>query len=94
MGQWDINPADDPLPRCSIVIPAKSRLARCALALVAIVAWLPVSIAQDFVWAPDFPVGTPMIDISAQDQNGRLRTFEDLKGENGLLFMASRSFDW
>lgn len=50
--------------------------------------------AQDFVWAPDFPVGSSIIEISAQDQDGALRSFADLKGENGLLFMLSRSFDW
>jgi hypothetical protein len=30
----------------------------------------------------------------AEDQNGELRRFDDLKGENGMLFMLSRSFDW
>ena len=50
--------------------------------------------AQDYVWAPDFPVGSAIPEISAQDQNGQLRTFDDLKGEKGLLFMLSRSFDW
>ena len=53
-----------------------------------------VSMAQDFVWAPDFPVGASIIDISAQDQDGNTRTFDDLKGEKGMLFMLSRSFDW
>ena len=51
-------------------------------------------IAQEYNWAPDFPVGVPIIDISAHDQNGALRTFNDLTGEQGLLFMLSRSFDW
>ena len=53
-----------------------------------------VSMAQDFVWAPDFPVGESIPEISAQDQDGTLRTFDDLTGEKGLLFMLSRSFDW
>lgn len=52
------------------------------------------SSAQDFIWAPDFPVGTAIIDISAQDQDDNVRSFDDLKGEKGLLFMLSRSFDW
>ncbi|MEX2131759.1 MAG: hypothetical protein WD772_09750 [Pseudohongiellaceae bacterium] len=55
---------------------------------------LQSALAQDFIWAPDFPVGTSIIEISAPDQNGTDRTFEDLKGEQGLLFMLSRSFDW
>lgn len=49
---------------------------------------------DDYDWAPDFPVGSSIPEISAQDQNGNLRTFDDLVGENGMLFMLSRSFDW
>ena len=55
---------------------------------------LQLSLAQDFVWAPEFPVGSTIPPVSAQDQNGNVRTFADLKGEKGLLFMMSRSFDW
>ncbi len=50
--------------------------------------------AQDFVWAPDFPVGAALPPISAEDQNGEVRSFDDLVGGNGMLFMLSRSFDW
>jgi len=54
-----------------------------------------VSLAQDdYVWAPDLPVGASLPEVSAQDQNGNLRGFDDLVGENGMLFMLSRSFDW
>ena len=53
-----------------------------------------LSLAQDYVWAPDFPVGSSIPAISAQDQNGVMRDFDDLVGENGMLFMLSRSFDW
>jgi hypothetical protein len=52
------------------------------------------SLAQDFVFAPDFPVGSSVPEISAQDQNGNLRDFDELVGEKGMLFMMSRSFDW
>lgn len=51
-------------------------------------------LAQEFVWAPDFPVGASVVPIDAPDQNGQRRNFENLKGEKGLLFMLSRSFDW
>ena len=54
----------------------------------------PSQAQDDYVWAPDFPVGSSLPDIAAADQNGNLRTFEDLVGENGMLFMLSRSFDW
>lgn len=50
--------------------------------------------AQDFDWAPDFPAGTALPPISAEDQNGEVRAFDDLVGGNGMLFMLSRSFDW
>ena len=53
-----------------------------------------VSMAQEFMWAPEFPVGASIPDISAPDQDGNLRTFDELRGEKGLLFMLSRSFDW
>ena len=53
-----------------------------------------IALAQEYVWAPNFSVGLPVPEISAEDQNGILRTFDDLKGEKGLLFMLSRSFDW
>ena len=48
----------------------------------------------DYNWARDFPVGSSIIEISAQDQNGAVQTFKDLVGEKGMLFMLSRSFDW
>lgn len=54
----------------------------------------PVSTAQDFAWAPDFPVGASVPEISAQDQDGNVRLFDGLKGEKGMLLMMSRSFDW
>lgn len=50
--------------------------------------------AQDFDWASDFPAGATLPPISAEDQNGEVRTFDDLVGANGMLFMLSRSFDW
>ena len=50
--------------------------------------------AQDFVWAPDFPVGASVPEISAQDQDGNVQSFDGLKGEKGMLLMMSRSFDW
>lgn len=53
-----------------------------------------VASAQEFVWAPEFPAGAALPPISAQDQNGEVRTFDDLVGANGMLFMLSRSFDW
>ena len=69
-------------------LPGRSLLALILLAV------FQVSLAQEYVWAPDFPVGSTLPEIAAEDQNGDLRRFDDLKGENGMLFMLSRSFDW
>jgi hypothetical protein len=60
--------------------------------LVALAA--PFSLAQDFIWAPGITVGSEIPAIEAPDQNGEIRTFDDLVGETGLLLMFSRSFDW
>ncbi|NQV71099.1 MAG: hypothetical protein HQ498_13825 [Pseudohongiella sp.] len=73
--------------------PSTGRLSKILLSLI-LLGTFQLSMAQDFVWAPDFPVGASIIDISAQDQDGKVRTFDDLKGEKGMLFMLSRSFDW
>ena len=72
---------------------------KCSLAAL-LVAIAPGAMAQEqqtgqeFVWAGEFPVGSAIVDISASDQNGDIRSFDDLKGEKGLVFMLSRSFDW
>lgn len=68
-------------------------LGKSLLALFLIAAF-QVTQAQDYVWAPDLPVGSSLPEVSAQDQNGDLRGFDNLVGENGMLFMLSRSFDW
>lgn len=71
-----------------------SRLASKAIATLLCAFTLQNLSAQEFVWAPDFPVGSALPEISAQDQDGVVRSFADLKGENGLVFVFSRSFDW
>ena len=67
-----------------------------AIAITALLSALlsPLSVAQEFVWAADFPVGSTLPDISSLDQNGSSRNFENLKGEKGLVFLLSRSFNW
>ncbi len=39
-------------------------------------------------------VGEAVPRFEARDQTGRLRTFEDLKGPNGLVLLFFRSADW
>ena len=68
-------------------------MSRFLLALM-LLGSIQVSIAQDFVWAPDFPVGASVPEISAQDQDGNVQSFDGLKGKKGMLLMRSRSFDW
>lgn len=48
----------------------------------------------EFVWAPDFPVGSKIPVLEAPDQDGRIQTLDTLTGENGLMLFFSRSFDW
>lgn len=50
--------------------------------------------AQDWTWAPDFPEGSQLPPISAPDQSGAVHTLADLSGEEGLVLVLSRSFDW
>lgn len=52
------------------------------------------AISQDWQWAPDFPVGATLPAIEAQDEEGAIRTLDDLSGDKGLVLVLSRSFDW
>lgn len=81
-------------PAINALYQALARAPAQALLAALLLCSFPVAIAQDFEWAPDFPVGAAIPEISAPDQDGNVRTFADLAGEKGLLFMMSRSFDW
>lgn len=74
--------------------PLRFGVASRILLTLLLLSGIQASLAQEFVWAPDFPVGATVPEIAAQDQDGSVQTFDDLKGEKGLLFMMSRSFDW
>jgi hypothetical protein len=39
-------------------------------------------------------VGAPIPKFEIPDQNGKLRTFDDLRGPSGLLLLFHRSADW
>ena len=39
-------------------------------------------------------IGATIPRFEARDQSGRLRTFDDLKGPNGLMLVFVRSADW
>ena len=39
-------------------------------------------------------VGAPIPAFEAADQNGKPRTFADLRGPNGLVLLFVRSADW
>jgi hypothetical protein len=75
-------------------IHSRTSLLTKALAALILTGVIQLATAQEFVWAPDFPVGASLPEISALDQDGKLRSFDDLKGEKGMLFMLSRSYDW
>ena len=50
--------------------------------------------AQEFNWAPDFPVGSTIPVLEAPDQNGNVQTLDSLTGEKGIVLVFNRSFDW
>lgn len=82
-------------------IPSVSRLHQVlvtapvqAILAVLLLCTYPITVAQEFVWAPEFPIGAAIPEISAPDQDGNVRNFDDLVGANGMLFMLNRSFDW
>lgn len=52
------------------------------------------ALAADYAesWGP--AVGSRLPLLEAPDQAGRLRTLENLSGEQGLLLFLSRSADW
>lgn len=52
------------------------------------------ALAQEFVWAPDFPVGSKIPVLEAPDQNGMQQNLASLSGDKGLMLFFSRSFDW
>jgi peroxiredoxin len=54
----------------------------------------PLSTAQEFNWAPDYPVGATIPMLEAPDQNGNVQTLGSLSGEKGLVLVFNRSFDW
>jgi len=47
-----------------------------------------------FVWAPTLNVGSVLPAINAVDQDGNEHSLAELSGENGLILVMSRSFDW
>ena len=52
------------------------------------------AVAQNAPVATGPAVGEAIPAFSAVDQQGRRRSFEDLKGPNGLLLLFHRSADW
>lgn len=65
------------------------------LALLLICAFVGVRAAGDDYstqWGP--PLGSRIPVLEAYDQDGTLRTLDDLAGEHGLLLVFSRSADW
>lgn len=62
--------------------------------LILLSVFAQTSSAQDFNWAPSFPVGSDIPMLEAPDQNGEVQTLASLSGENGLVLVFNRSFDW
>ena len=50
------------------------------------------AIAESIATGPE--VGERIPDFEVADQNGKRRTFDDLRGPEGLLLLFHRSADW
>ncbi len=53
-----------------------------------------VLLAAGSAYGVGIETGQKVPAFQADDQNGRSRAFEDLKGEEGLLLLFYRSADW
>ena len=50
--------------------------------------------ADDWVWAPDHPVGSRLPDFTVTATDRSSVTLGELAGTNGTLLLFSRSADW
>ena len=50
--------------------------------------------ADEFVWAPQQPLGGTLPDFTALDTSDKRVALSDLLGEKGTLLVFSRSADW
>jgi len=73
--------------RCFAGIPLK-------LLVPVLVLLTPAMVRADYVdeWGPAIGSSVPPLEVS--DQDGRMRTLDDLSGEQGLLLFLNRSADW
>tara|TARA_R110000824_G_scaffold279180_1_gene467367 strand:- start:2876 stop:3454 length:579 start_codon:yes stop_codon:yes gene_type:complete len=72
-----------------------NRIKPFILALVFIYSSISIAaLAQEFIWAPDFPEGSKIPVLEAPDQNGLEQNLASLAGDKGLMLFFSRSFDW
>lgn len=60
--------------------------------LLALCACLQYNPAQAITTGPE--VGAFIPEFEIRDQNGQMRSFEDLRGPKGLLLLFHRSADW
>ena len=64
-----------------------------AVAGVALAAGFSMAVHADGIATGPDP-GTPIPAFEAQDQHGKVRTFENLRGRKGLLLLFYRTADW
>lgn len=63
-----------------------------AIAVVALALFATSPARAEIATGPE--VGTKIPDITCPDQDGRVRTFDDLRGPEGLLVLFYRTADW
>ena len=67
-------------------------IALLALSVPALAQGRPARIPTNLTTGPE--VGERIPDISAVDQNGRQRNFDNIVGPNGAMILFFRSADW
>ena len=68
------------------------RLSVSPLLAAVLMAWCAPLPGQTVHTGP--AIGAPIPGFAATDQNGRLQTFESLRGPHGLSLLFVRSADW
>jgi|AP95_1055475.scaffolds.fasta_scaffold00255_15 hypothetical protein len=53
-----------------------------------------IASAEDWVWAKNHPVNSPLPQFTAIDTRGNTKGIEQLSGKNGTLLLFNRSTEW
>ncbi len=72
--------------------PRRSTVVLIGMAVTALAFFSAPAAQVEIATGPE--VGTKIPDIQTLDQHGKIRSFEDLSGSEGLLILFYRTADW